>query len=275
MAGLWDETLYLGSARFYAVGRLPYPQRLADELQTRLQLNGQGRLLDLGCGPGSLTLLLAPLFREVVAIDADPDMVVAGSEHAAKRGITNVEWRQRNAEALGNELGPFDCVTLAQSFHWMDQVVVASWIRENLVASGVCVHVGATTHEGVRDASGLPHPAPPRDAIAALVRTYLGPHRRAGRRVVAEELPYNDDKSFRDAGMTGPERFDIPAGEIFARTEEEVVASVFSLSSAAPHLFGDGLDDFDADLRRLLRSVSPDGLFAEKQIDITVSIWRP
>jgi SAM-dependent methyltransferase len=276
VAGLWDETLYAGSARFYAVGRLPYPQRLADDLRDRLGLDGEGRLLDLGCGPGSLTLLLAPLVREVVALDADSDMLVVGGEHAAERGIANVEWRHGNAEALGDDLGRFDCVTLAQSFHWMDQIAVAGWIRNNLTPErGVCVHVGATTHEGARDAAGLPHPSPPREEITALVRSYLGPHRRAGRRVVPQELPESDDKSLRAAGLNGPERVDVPAGEVFIRTEDEVLASVFSLSSATPHLFGERLAGFEADLRALLRSVAPDGRFAEKQSDITVSIWRP
>jgi hypothetical protein len=48
---------------------------------------------------------------------------------------------------------------------------------------------------------------------------------------------------------------------------------VFSLSSAAPHLFGDRLGDFERDLRGLLRSVSPAGRFAEKAREIELSIW--
>lgn len=49
-----DECLYAGSAPYYAVGRMPYPQQLADALREHLELGGQGRLLDVGCGPGSL-----------------------------------------------------------------------------------------------------------------------------------------------------------------------------------------------------------------------------
>src|SRR5437764_1500490 len=64
---LWDESLYAGSAEYYAVGRLPYPQRLAGAIRGHLALDGRGRLLDLGCDTGSLTLLLAPLFDRVGA----------------------------------------------------------------------------------------------------------------------------------------------------------------------------------------------------------------
>ena len=216
---LWDESLYAGSAEFYAVGRFPYPQRLAAELESRFATDGHGRLLDLGCGPGSLTLLLAPLFGAVVAVDADLDMLRVGQARASERGIENVQWVHARAEALSDDVGRFDMVTLAQSFHWMDRPVVANKIRGLLTPDGVCVHVGATTHEGVVGAVGLPHPAPPRDGINELVRRYLGPHRRAGQKVVTGEPASDEDEVFRAAGYRGPERIEIPAGEILIRTE--------------------------------------------------------
>jgi hypothetical protein len=48
----WDSTLYSGAA---AVGRAGYPPALAAKLAAELGLDGSGRLLDAGCGPGSLT----------------------------------------------------------------------------------------------------------------------------------------------------------------------------------------------------------------------------
>jgi hypothetical protein len=51
---------------------------------------------------------------------------------------------------------------------------------------------------------------------------------------------------------------------------------ISSLSSAAPHLFGDQLGRFEADLRELLRSVSPSGRFAERTREIDLALWsRP
>ena len=71
----WDATLFAGSAQHYSTGRMAYPAGLAEALRDELGLDGRGRLLDVGCGPGSLTLLLAPLFEEAIGVDADGDMV--------------------------------------------------------------------------------------------------------------------------------------------------------------------------------------------------------
>lgn len=40
-----------------------------------LALDGSGRLLDIGCGPGSIGLMPAPHYAEVVGVDADADMI--------------------------------------------------------------------------------------------------------------------------------------------------------------------------------------------------------
>jgi SAM-dependent methyltransferase len=276
MPGLWDETLYAGSAEHYAIGRMPYPDRLAMVLRDALQLDGTGRLLDLGCGPGAFTLLVAPLFAEVVAVDADPDMVRVARDRAEAAGSTNVEWRHACAEDLPEDLAPFDVVTLAQSFHWMDRPLVATRIRTWLQpASGWCVHVGATTHEGVADDTDLPHPRPPREEITTLVRGYLGARRRAGRGVVADDLPDADETIFAAAGFGPMRRIEVPCGDVVVRTEDEVVSSVLSLSSATPHLFDDRLPAFVADLRALLRRTSPNGVFAERLGDMTLRMWPP
>jgi SAM-dependent methyltransferase len=274
MARLWDDSLYAGSAGYYVAGRLPYPSRLADVLAERLSLDGRGRLLDLGCGPGSLTLLLARLFDDVLAVDADADMLRVGAAEATRRGIANVTWLHANAEDLG-DIGRFQVVTLAQSFHWMDRRAVAEKIRGWLQPGGCCVHVTATTHEGTGSAGPSPHPTPPRERIRALVQAYLGPDRRAGQQVVVGgHTPGDEGAVYRSAGFVAPEEIAVPGGESFERSEDQVVASVLSLSSAAPHLFGDRLTEFVADLRKVLRDVSPRGLFSEELQDMHVHIWR-
>ena len=270
----WDSSLYAGSAQYYAVGRVPYPAAVADALVAALGLDGSGRLLDVGCGPGSLTLLLAPYFAEAVGVDADPDMLAEAARLARTQHIHNISWRHLRAEQLPADLPPVRVVTFAQSFHWMDRPLVAAAARSMLVADGAVVHVHATTHEGIDADVDLPHPRPPREAVTRLVERYLGPVRRAGRGVLPSGTRGGDeDDVYRGAGFGGPQRLEV-AGRTVDRTAEEVAASIYSLSSAAPHLFGDRLDQFDAELRELLTSASDEGWFSERMRSITVDIWR-
>jgi predicted O-methyltransferase YrrM len=55
----YDPTIYLGSAAHYRHGRPAYSPELEAVLTQEASLDGNGRLLDAGCGPGVLTVRLA------------------------------------------------------------------------------------------------------------------------------------------------------------------------------------------------------------------------
>jgi SAM-dependent methyltransferase len=269
----WDETLYLGSAPHYARGRLPYAPGLVDQLTEALALDGRGRLIDVGCGPGILTLLLASRFEEAIGVDPDPGMLAEAERRAAENGIGNLRWVRARAEELPAGLGTFRVATFGQSFHWMDRDRVAAIIFAMLEPGGAFVHVSDAKEPLAND--DLPLPAPPYDEIAALVRTYLGPVQRAGQGSLPMGSPDGEAVVLRDAGFEGPERLRIPAGEVCIRSADDVVAWIWSRSGSAPHLFGDRIAEFEADVRRLLLDSSPSAQFAERLPDTEVNIWRP
>ncbi|MFE2090477.1 hypothetical protein [Streptomyces sp. NPDC057580] len=77
------------------------------------------------------------------------------------------------------------------------------------------------------------------------------------------------------AGFSGPQRHVVPDGQALERTCDDVVAWVFSMSSPAPHLFGTHRDAFEADVRRLLRELSPSGRFSELRPSTEVFVrWK-
>jgi len=271
----WDETLYLGSAAYYMRGRPPYAPGLADTLRRILSLDGQGRLLDVGCGPGVVTLPLAHLFAEVVGLDPDPGMLAEGARRAADAGLANITWVRARAEELPAGLGSFHVATFAQSFHWMDRDRVAALVLEMLEPGGALVHISDLKRDGAWDRSDeLPHALPPYEAIRDLIRCYLGPVRRAGQGVLRYGSPDGEAIVLRNAGFQDPERVQIPAAGAQVRNADDVVAWVYSLSGSAPHLFGDRLEQFETDLRQLLHDVAPSDLFAEQPPDTEVFIWR-
>src|SRR5262245_12689215 len=128
----WDETLFEGCAPYYDRGRPPYAPGLADALRDALGLDGRGRLLDVGCGPGKVALLVAHLFEEVVGLDPDRGMLAEAARLAAARGVTNARWVLERAESLPAGLGAFRVATFAASFHWMDRPKVALAVRSML-----------------------------------------------------------------------------------------------------------------------------------------------
>jgi ubiquinone/menaquinone biosynthesis C-methylase UbiE len=62
--------------------------------------DGTGRLLDLGCGTGQLTLPLAEHVAETVGMDRESEMLTEASRQAQADHITNVTWVQGNSADL-------------------------------------------------------------------------------------------------------------------------------------------------------------------------------
>ena len=75
----YDPTIYPGSAAHYARGRPAYSTELASTLASEVLLDGRGRLLDVGCGPGTLINQLAGFFEVAVGLEPDADMLAEAS----------------------------------------------------------------------------------------------------------------------------------------------------------------------------------------------------
>jgi SAM-dependent methyltransferase len=269
----WDETLYAGSAAHYERGRLPYPATLVDVATTALGLDGTGRLIDVGCGPGIIALRLAHCFDEVVGVDADVHMLEQAARRAAELGIPNATWVATRAEDLPADLGRFRVATFAQSFHWMDRETVAAAIFAMLEPGGAFAQVSHWSLLG-DPAPEVPDPMPPHDEIGRLVERYLGPTRRAGQGTLPAGTPGDEASVLEAAGFEAPQRFPIPGGEIVTASVDDIVARCFSTSGSTPHLFGPHLDDFERELRAMLDAASPSGRFAERVRDAKLVVWR-
>ena len=55
---------------------------------------------------------------------------------------------------------------------------------------------------------------------------------------------------------------------------EGVLSNYFSMSYAAPHLFGDRVEEFAGEMRELLRERSPEGVFWDWPGDTEVMLVR-
>jgi SAM-dependent methyltransferase len=269
----YDPTIYQGAAAHYRPGRPAYSPQLEAVLAEELDLDGSGRLLDGGCGPGILTVRLAGLFEEAVGLDPDPAMLAEGRRVAHERGIANIRWVQALAENLPAAApGPYRLVTFGQSFHWTDESRVAETVYDMLDPGGaLALIVHTVAGRPAPPSPGLP--PIPHSEIEALVEKYLGSAKRAGR----GSAPV---RTHRFADVLVRTRFGAPRA-IFApgipdllRDSESVLSGYFSLSSSAPHLFGDRVEDFAREVRELLASRSPEGVFWDWPGDTEVVVAR-
>ncbi len=102
-------------------------QGLVDSIQSQPR-----RILDLGCGTGSTTLMLKQAFpqAEVIGLDLSPYMLVR-AEHKSKTAGLNIQWRHGDAEQTGFPDATFDLVTASLLFHETPPKVSQSILRES------------------------------------------------------------------------------------------------------------------------------------------------
>jgi len=269
----YDPTIFEGAAAHYRSGRPPYSPQLEAVLADEVGLDGTGRLLDGGCGPGILTLRLAHLFDAVVGLDPDAAMLAEGRRVAAERGITNVRWVHARAEELPEAApGPYRLVTFGQSLHWTDEARVDETVYDMLEPGGAFALIVHTVEGRPKPPSPGPPPIPHAE-VRALVEKYLGSTKRAGQGFAPARTHRFEDVLVRTR-FGPPQSLFAPGIPDLVRDTESVLSGYFSMSSSAPHLFGDHAEDFAREVRELLAARSPDGVFWDWPGDTEVVLVR-
>lgn len=90
------------------------------------------RILDLGCGTGSTTLLLKKAFpgAEVIGIDLSPYMLVVAADKAVQANLA-IHFQQANAEQTSFPDASFDLVTASLLFHETPPIVACNILQES------------------------------------------------------------------------------------------------------------------------------------------------
>lgn len=96
----------------YARHRPTYPPELARLLAA--EAPRRGHALDLGCGTGQLSVLLASEFDRVTATDP------SASQIASAETRDNIRYAIGSAEAIDLPSGSVDLIVAAQAAHWFD-----------------------------------------------------------------------------------------------------------------------------------------------------------
>jgi ubiquinone/menaquinone biosynthesis C-methylase UbiE len=99
-------------------------QRMSGERPKRHEVIGarpDDELLDIACGPGSLTLELAPHVASATGLDITPAMLEQARAAQAQKGVSNVDWVEGDGAGLPFPDGTFSLVTCSAAFHHFER----------------------------------------------------------------------------------------------------------------------------------------------------------
>lgn len=249
--------LFKGTAPYYARYRYKYSPAFFQELAARLNLNGQGRLLDLGCGTGQLTLPLAAYFEEAVGLDPEPEMLEQAAIATTEAGITNVRWVEGGSAdlpALENSLGSFRIVTMGNSFHWMDQAATLAQLDRMVDPGGALVLIGTRSSNIFEATEGWAY------EIRKVLQKVLGEQRRAGS-TTYQGHALTFEEALTQSTFNRVEIFEMD--ETRYLTAAEIIGFLYSTSYASKAVLGDKQAEFEREVRQTLQKLNPADRFAD------------
>jgi ubiquinone/menaquinone biosynthesis C-methylase UbiE len=257
-----NQHLFAGTAWYYARYRPGYPRAFFDDLIQRFHLNGTGRLLDLGCGSGQLTIPLARHVAEAVGMDPEPGMLTEAGSQAHAAQVTNVTWTQGSSTELPDRFGRFRLVTMGRSFHWMDReqvlTALASMVDDDggiVIANDGCL---------VRPTTAWQH------AVEDIQHHFLGPIPKIDPANIADTHEPHETVLARSAFR----KLDRIVHEFErAWTPEQIIGYLYSTSLPLRRLLGDQQTAFEHAVTDTLHALDQEGQFIEP-VSLEVLIAR-
>ena len=241
---------FAGTAPYYAKYRVPYPKELFYDLRRRANISAAGWMLDLACGTGEIALPMAPFFREVWAVDQEPEMIAVGRSKAIAADVGDISWRTGRAEDLDLPPASFELVTIGNAFHRVDRALVANRAWQWLIPRRCFALLFSTTVWSGKEEWQL--------RAVEVIGRWTKPSRRADE--INSRAP-SHEQILSSAGFEKIEehRFEVP----YVWTIESFVGFLYSTSAASKALLGDAVADFEADLRLVLLDYDSAGRYSE------------
>lgn len=261
------DDLFAGTAEWYAAYRPRFPQQLLDDLVSQCPDDGDRRLVDLACGPGTVCLNIHQHFDSVLAVDLEPDMIRTGDALGRAAGADNIEWRAARAEDVDLPSDSVDLITIGNAFHRLNRPFIAEralrWLRPGAVLAEAGSSTGMTSgnepwqrvvldvyREWMAKAPNRPRTREPRDPTLATTEQVL-----------------------RDAGFVQVTKREVDVQHSWSA--DDVVGCLFSTSHAGRTIFGELADEFATALRSALLAHDPNDQFEETLSVYTLTGQRP
>jgi len=248
--GRFDST-----APYYARYREPYPASFFREMARRQGLKGSERLIDIGCGPGSLAIGFAPFVRSCIGVDVETEMLAAARVEAARAGV-HIDLIQARIEDLPGDIGEFEAVTIGRALHWFDRDEALA-VLDRIVAPNGWIAICGTK------------------AFGAAIHGWSGKFHEIRRAWSSDpdESRHHIDFAEWFRGSRFRKADDVEVTESHQVTIPDLIGRALSMSTTSPEALGDRRPAFEAALREALEPLSTGGIFDE-QITAVAMILR-
>jgi trans-aconitate methyltransferase len=256
--------LFASTADWYRRFRPPYPAEAFDWIAAQHGLDGRGRLLDCGCGTGSVFAGLARWFSDTIAMDPDAAMLAAARLTAAESGIDAITFLQGGAGDLADTIAPLRMAAFGASFHWTDRVAVAHRLDKFIEPDGAIVVLSPSSFWDGRDREW-------KAVVIETIKRWLGEERRAGQGLYAARLLH--EECLRQTLFNAVTEMKFVQPHVW--TADSIVGYLFSTSFASKAVLGEKAESFERDLRARLSRLSPDGQFEDEIEHSIISARRP
>jgi len=228
---------FASTVAYYESARPPYGAGFFAAVAEQLGLDQSQRLLDVGSGPGILSIGFAPYCGQVLGVDPEPAMIEAARAAAKRAGVkaTFIEGRFEDAAA---KLGAFDIVTIGRAIHWLDPEPARAALDRVVAPGGKVLVCGAWSVKDGRN--------PWLDAFNAVRDRWKG------------ERPAHDHDTFLGGG-----RF-VQSGKIrveatYAVPVERFADRLLSMSTSSPERLGDKVPAMRSAMREALAPFAAGG----------------
>jgi len=247
--GTNGQCRFRSAASYYLAGRPPYAALLIHRVAGLVGLGPADAVLDLGCGPGQLARSFAPLVREVVAMDPEPEMLRVAVEASA--GYATIRFMRGGSDDLAPSFGKFRLVTMGRSFHWMDRAATLLRLNELVEPNGAVALFNT-------DAAAVPENAWT-ERYSAVRRRYAGDY--------TERRQLRGETWMRHEGVLLASPFSCVEGCcVFERREIEATSLVdraLSMSSTSPERLGEQAAALKHEIDALIGEIAPNGRLTE------------
>lgn len=246
---------FASTVEFYARFREPYLPDFFTAIAENIKLQGREHLLDVGCGPGLLAIGFAPLVARVTALDPESAMLTAARKAAAEAGLAISFHLSKLEEFESNE--KYDVVVLGRSLHWLEREATLG-ILDRIVSESGHILVCAAAHE--------------KSPLSPWVKPYEGVRRSWAddpeqKRYRIDERAWFEGSSFHYEGEVSVTGWrDV--------TIDTLIGRALSKSNTSPDVVGERREEFETQLRKVLRPFAAGGVLHEQILNRSTILSR-